>query len=208
LNGSVYTFQDGVYKTNDQNNKENTMNYGAAVGYSHPDDQLGYDVGVGYMYNMFGANNVASLVGDNFFYNGYQYRVGSVAAYADLNFEAFTLGARYTVATQHFSNVNIPQSLNHAGTGAKPWAAGVQAGYDFNAWTKNQNVYLGYQQSHDTVFLNLPHSRYLVGYSVDVLKNAQLSAEWDHDNAWNISKGGPYGGNSNLVSVRAAVKFG
>lgn len=208
LHGSVYTFQDSTYKVSDTNNRENTMNYGAAVGYAHPDDQFGYDFGVGYMYNILGANQVAALLADKTGFAGYSNRVSAVSAYADLNYEAFNLGARYVTTTSHFSTLDIPRDLNHLTTGAKPWAAGIQAGYDFNAWSKNQNVYLGYQASHDSVYINLPHSRYVVGYSVDVLKNTRLTAEWDHDNAWNAVNGGPASGNSNLISVRAAVKFG
>lgn len=208
LHGSAYTFQDGLYRNTDNNNRENTINYGAALGYAHPDDQFGYDIGASWMYNMFGVNDVAAIFADTATYAGYHSRVGAVAAYADVNYEAFNVGLRYTTAVQHFSSLDIPKSADHLTTGAKPWAVGVQAGYDFNAWTKNQNVYLGYQASHDSVYLNLPHSRYVVGYKVDVLKNTQLSAEWDHDNAWGVTEGGPNSGNTNLVSVRAAVKFG
>lgn len=208
LHGSVYTFQNGLYKNSDQNNRENTMNYGAALGFAHPDDQFGYDIGVGYMYNLFGVNDISALAADAATYAGYHNRVSGVAVYGDLNWEAFTLGARYVTSNSHFSPLDIPRSANHLTTGAKPWAAGVQVGYDFNAWNRNQNVYLGYQASHDTVFLNLPHSRYVVGYGIGVMKNTMLSAEWDHDNAWNVINGGPASGNTNLFSVRAAVKFG
>ena len=216
----VYTFQDSIYKASDTNNRENTMNYGAAVGFAHPDDQMGYDFGIGYMYNMYGVNQIAGLTSDviavpaagtypgNNAYAGYGNRVSGFSAYADINYEAFNIGARYVTTNSHFSASDLPRSLNHVTTGAKPWAAGIQAGFNFDSWNRNQNVYLGYQASHDTVFLNMPHSRYVVGYSVDVLKNTKLSAEWDHDNAWNASNGGPSGGNSNLISVRAAVKFG
>jgi hypothetical protein len=208
IHGSAYTFQDGVYRAVDTNTRENTLNYGAALGYAHPDDQFGYDIGVGWMYNLLGANNVAALLGNTTGYTGYGNRVGAVAAYADVNYLAFGLGARYTMATQHFSAADFPRSLDHITTGAKPWAGGIQATYDFNAWNKGQSIYLGWQASRDTVYLNLPHSRYVVGYNLDILKNTRLSAEWDHDNAWNVTEGGPNGGNSNLVSVRAAVKFG
>lgn len=216
INGSVYTFQDGVFRSTDINNQENTLNYGAALGYAHPDDQLGYDIGVGWMYNMMGVNNVSAYIADNALgvggnpvaYVGYHNRVGAYAAYADVNYEAFSLGLRYTAATQHFSSLDLPRAANHSTIGAKPWAFGIQAAYGFNAWSKNQNVYIGYQGSQDTVYLNLPRSRYLIGYKVDVLKNTELSAEWDHDNSWSVVSGGPSSGSSNLVSVRAAVKFG
>jgi|GEM_PF-911587 len=234
IHGSVTGFQNGLYKSSDGNNMENTMNYVAALGYAHPDDQLGYDFGAAWMYNALGANDLSAIVANlntnsaagteyNSGNGGYHNRVASVAAYADVNYDAFSLEARYVTVASHFGALDLPKSLQHSGlaaftpnaglstgtaTGAKPWAAGVQLGYAFNAWSRNQNVYLGYQASHDSVFLNLPHSRYVVGYGIDVLKNTKLSAEWDHNNAWNVINGGPAGGNSNLFSVRAAVKFG
>jgi len=47
----------------------------------------------------------------------------------------------------------------------------------------------------------------LVGYGVDMWKNTSLGAEWDFDNAYSTAKGGT-GNNTNLLTLRAAVKFG
>ena len=97
-------------------------------------------------------------------------------------------------------------NANTNSNGARPRAGSLSAGYDFNAWDKNQNVYVGYQTTRQAVSLNLPKHRWLAGYGVDVWKNTNLAVEWDHDKSYATNVGG-MGGNSNLVSLRASVKF-
>src|SRR3990167_9650068 len=97
--------------------------------------------------------------------------------------------------------------------GARPWAWGLQAGYGFDVWNKNQNIYVGYQSSTQAAGLNLPQNRWLAGYNIEMWKSENMGttsfgAEWDHDNAFSTANGGARGNVTNLVSLRAAVKFG
>jgi hypothetical protein len=227
FHGAIYAFDDPINKVG---KSTTATNYGASLGYDVINDQMGWDVGVGYLYNMIGANDVAYSVNQ---YNvnanngsGYNTRAGAVALYGDVNSGPFTLGARYTVAVQRFNPLDMPKNgvadttattlagvvtavnVNAGASGAKPWAAGVQAGYGFEGWGKNQNVYLGYQASREAAGLLIPKSRWLVGYGVEMFgKNTNIGVEWDHDMAYNASNGGT-GNNTNLVSVRTSVKFG
>ncbi|EKD71644.1 MAG: hypothetical protein ACD_46C00139G0012 [uncultured bacterium] len=227
FNGSVYAFDDPIAKIGGGSSRP--TNYGASLGYSAPNDQLGWDAGAGYLYNIIGANDVAYSVVNFTGTGGYNSRVGGAALFGDVNSGPFILSARYTAAIQRF-NVNdltkngfadltAASSLGSASTaastatpvagasGAKPWAAGIQGGYGFDAWGKNQNVYLGYQTSREAAGLNLPKNRWLVGYGIDMFKNTHVGVEWDHDMAYNASNGGS-GNNTNLVSLRSSVKFG
>lgn len=223
--GGVYAFNDPVNKIGG-NASNNPYNYGAALGYDHNDSSLGYDLGVAYMYNMIAANDVAYMVQNYTNGMGYNRRVGGLAVYGDVNSGPFTLSARWTQALENFSVNDLTAkgfadltagsavigggvaAVTPAGTakGAKPWALGVRAGYDFNYWHKDQNVYVGYQKSSDAAGLNLPSYRWLLGYNVDVMKDTALGVQWDHDGAYSRSEGGR-GSNSNLVSIRASVKF-
>jgi len=220
FSGSLYGFDDPIVKVG---NASKPTNYGASLGYDQPNDQLGYDVGVGYLYNMIGANDVAFNVVNNTGIPGgaYNSRVGAVALYGDVNSGPFSVSARWTTAVQRF-NVNDLNKNGVAGlvggnitgaalstaSGAKPWAAGITGAYGFDAWGRNQNVYLGYQASREAAGLNLPKSRWLVGYGIDVFgKNTNVGIEWDHDMAYSTGNGGT-NNNSNLVSVRSSVKFG
>lgn len=207
VSASLYGFQNAAYRYNDAN-AEGALNYGASLGYAGNIDQMSYKLGAGYMYDMMGVDSISKTVSNFEGYTGYHGRVGGMAAYASMNYDAFSLGANYTSAIKHFNAADLARSASHPTAGARPWAAGIKAGYDFSAWNKSNNIYLGYQASGDTVYLNLPHTRYLVGYTVDVMKNAQLSAELNHNNAWSSKVGGPASGDSNLVAVRAAVRFG
>ncbi len=224
FNGGVYVFNDPMGKIG---SNTTPTNYGVSVGYDMNNDQFGWDIGAAYLYNLIGANDVAYSVNNFTGGAGYNSRVGGAALYGDVNYGPFMLAARYTQATQQFNVLDLTKNgradltaasvvLGTAGTavtptaaatGAKPWAAGIQAGYGFDAFGKSQNVYLGYQTARQAAGLNLPESRWLVGYGVDILKDTLLAAEWDHDMAFSTGNGGS-GNNTNLVSLRAAVKFG
>ncbi len=191
--------------------------YGAAIGFDQPGDQFGYDVGIGYMSAMTGVNDVAAGLNSahnrNAFNNSVPtdvvHNVGAIAVYGDVNSGPFNFGLRYTTALQSFNAANLYNSTSILlpGSGAKPWAADLTAGYDFNAWSKNQNVYLGYQASNDTVRLALPRERILAGYEVDMWKNTSVGLEYTHDYAYGGANGGP-GGTTNTFGLRGAVKFG
>jgi hypothetical protein len=216
LHGSAFAFDNGLRKntatTPTAGDSHSRYAYGLSVGFDQPCDTLGYDLGIGYLTDMIGANDVQQAVvayrtntlasTTNTFVN----RVGSVALYADLNSGPFDVGARYTTALQRFNVVDLPTTAA-ATQGAKPWSADIKAGYNYNAWNYGQNLYVGYQQTGGAVFLNLPSNRWLIGFGVDVYKNTNIGIELDHDSAYSKSKGGT-GTNSNLVGVRAAVKFG
>lgn len=205
FNGSIYAFDDPLTKNN---GGSTTTNYGAALGFDQPNDQLGWDLGVAYLYNLIGANDVAysvvNFTGSNFYHN----RVGAVAAYGDVNSGPFNLMARYTTAVQRFNILDLPENgVAASTTGAKPWTATAQAGYGYQLWGYNQGLYIGYQASGEAAGLNIPKSRWLAGLGVDVWKNTNFGIEWDHDNDYSTAKGGGQG-TTNLVSLRAAVKFG
>lgn len=224
FHGGIFGFDDPINKVG---NSSKPTNGGAALGYDYINDQLGWDVGAAYLYNMIGANDVAYSV-VNFNKNGtgaqdgaYNSRVAAAAAYADLNSGPFTIGARYTTALERFNVADMPENgvADLAGdtiagapiagaSGAKPWSAGLQAGYGFDAWNKNQNVYLGYQTSREAAGMNLPKNRWLAGYGVEMFgKGTLIGIEWDHDSAYSDSDGGT-GNNTNLVSLRSSVEFG
>lgn len=212
FNGSIYAYDDPIPKFN---KSSNTTNYGIALGYARPCPTFGWDAGIGYVYNMIGAQNVADAV--NYFdsSNGYHNRTGAAAVYADINAGPFTIGGRYTTAVSRFNPLDLPKNgvanttlgvVNANASGAKPWAAGIQAGYGFDAWGKNQNVYLGYQASREAAGIALPKNRWLAGYGIAPIKSTNVGVEWDHDSNYSTANGGN-GNDYNVVSVRTTVAF-
>jgi len=201
LHGQIYAFDNPIRQTATNHSKSV---YGAAIGFDQPSDQLGYDVGIGYMSNMSGVNDVANIL------STYTHTVGAVAVYGDVNSGPFNLSARYTTAIQHFSPLDISTQQGLVGTsltGAKPWAADFTAGYGYNAMGKNQNVYIGYQTSNNAVSLALPKYRYLAGIGVDMWKNTSLGLEVAHDKNYGANNNAS-GKSSNTIGARASVKFG
>lgn len=224
FNGQIYGFDDPIAKVT---KTAKTTNYGVSLGYSQPSDCLGWDIGAGYLYNMIGVNDVAYSVNQNNQLSGagggYNTRIGAAAVYADVNSGPFMIGARYTAALSRFNAFDLQKngiadltlsgagnslSSTGSGQGAKPWAAGIKAGYGFDAFGKNSNVYVGYEASREAAGLFIPKSRWLLGVGADVFgKNTNVGVEWDHDNAYSVGNGGT-GNNTNLVSIRSSVKFG
>lgn len=200
--------------------------YGGRLGIGQSNDSLSWDLSADYIYNMIGVEGVAYGVG---VFNGsnvngfvgndgtstggiFQNRVGGFALNGDLKTGPFDLEIRYVTALQTFSPYDLSKNVYTTAClstrqGAKPWAAGINAGYGFNAWDKNQNVYLGYQGSQNSVNLFLPQSRWVAGYGMDVMKNTNVGLELDHDIDYSTSNGGT-GNSNNQIGLRVAVKFG
>src|SRR5579885_2168712 len=213
FHGSLYIFDDPIKKIG---KTSRTTDYGATLGYDQPGDQFGWDLGVGYVYNMMAAEDVAHGV-SNFTGGGYNSRKAAAALYADINSGPFSVNARWTGAVQRFNPSDLPKHgfadegtddvINADASGAKPWAVGIQAGYGFEMFGgRSNNVFLGYQQSGEAVGIGLPKNRWLVGYGIELWKKTNLGLEWDHDTDYSTGNGGS-GNTDNLVTLRAGVQF-
>lgn len=217
--GDIYAFDNPKSEIGES---KKATNYGVTLGYKHDLDRVNLNLGIGYLNNIIAVNDISEIVSD--FNNtagrgaGYTSRVGGGALYADLSTGPFTLGAQYVAALQRFNANDLPKDMGLQNlivtkaitpdtTGAKPWAAGLQAGYKFNAMDRDQNVYVGYQASNEAADLFLPKSRVQLGYGLDLVKNTSLGLEFNHDNGYSVARGGN-GKSYNLVSLRTAVRFG
>lgn len=222
FNGSVYVFDTPLTRVGHGSQK---TNYGASLGVDMPNEQLGWSFGVAYLHNLIGANDVAYNVNQFTLANsalnntgGYSRRVPAAALYADVNSGPFYVGARYTTSLRRFNVNDLPRDgiadidpISGApipgAEGARPWAFGLTAGYGFTYWCdKSQNIYAGFQSSGQAAGLNIPRKRLLAAYDIEIWKNTDLMAELDHDIGYNSRHGGT-GRVTNLISLRAAVKF-
>ncbi len=234
LHGSIFTFQNQIPEMDIGDvtpfflpivsNHGNT-NFGAQLGMGQVSTQLGWDIGVGYINDMMGINDIAyatafiknTLAGDadgqvmNTNQSFYHERVSGLTAYGMVNSGPFSLSAHYVTALQSFNDLDVSASLNEMTDdfleGAQPWAADLQVAYGFNYFHRAQNLYLGYQQSGDAVALFIPERRWIAGYGIDVLKNTNIGVEYSNDRAYSIAEGGN-DENSNRVALRIGVMFG
>jgi len=214
LNGSIYAFDNHMSQFESSENV-GSMNYGIGIGYSHPNELFGWNVGGGYLYNMIGANDVGHAV-KMFNDDGFHNRVSAVALYGDVNSGPFTLNARWTGATQRFNVMDLPKNgwaaftpswtIMPDASGAEPWAYTLQGGYGYALWNRNQDIVIGWQGSGEAAGIGLPQNRFLLGWNMELAKYAYLGLEWDHDKAYSTSHGGT-GGSDNLITIRTSVKF-
>lgn len=227
FHGSVFVFENpSVKATTDVNGFVTSIDtrqeaiWGASVGFDQISDCLGFDVGVAYLSNMLGVNDVQRGVNEYEFATSsltppfvpvsgvFENRVGSVAAYADVNSGPFTFGVRYATALTSFNAYDLSTNFWDAtANGAKPRALDLTAGYGWNCWDRAQSVFVSYQTTRDSVNLFLPRDRWALGYGIELWRNASVGFEWDHDKDYDNGVGGT-GNTSNLYGVRAAVRFG
>lgn len=225
VHGSIFAFNNPIAKEH-HNHSNEKINYGASLGVDVPNDCFGWAVGASYLYNMIGVNDVAYNVGqyhagvldadefvDVFHGQGYHRHVGGMAVYGDVNSGPFYLHARYVTAVKRFSVHDLPKFGSSSSLhGAKPWAIDAQIGLNFtnvilSDCHRNQNLYVGYQTSHQASALNLPKTRWQVGYEIEALKNTNVGFEWDRDHAYAKSHGGKSRHHNNLATIRLAVQY-
>lgn len=218
FNGSIYVFDNPATK---YLNAKRRTNYGAALNFIQPNEQFGWGVGLAWLYDMAGVNDVAYNI-QHFTNNlGVHSRTDALAFYGDINAGAFSLAIRYTTALDEFNALDLPRNgfadvitppgfftvVGAGATGAKPWAVGVEAGFGFDFWGCRQNkIFVGYQASREAAGINLPRSRWELGWNIDFWQNTTFGLLWDHDQAYSVANGGT-GDNSDLVSLRFGVKF-
>lgn len=220
FNGSIFAFDDPIHKAGQSHYP---VDYGVALGFQQTVCDWGWDLGVAYLYDLMGVNDIAYNVAQFNFFAGngiaYQARKAGIAAYGDVNYGPFTVGIRWTGAINRFNPFDLPRhgvvdtnqltgEILPGTIGAKPWTAGIQAGYAFDGlWNLPQHVYVSYQTSRQAAALQLPHHRWLVGLGISPWVNTDFIAEWDHDISYNYVNGGS-GNITNLATIRADVKFG
>lgn len=234
FHGSLFTFQNQTSEVDFGNlgpflpyipSNQGNMNFGAQLGMGQVSTQLGWDIGVGYINDMMGVNDIAYA---NAFIKNTKYgladgqsininqsyyidKVNGLTVYGMVNSGPFSLSGHYVTALQSFHPLDLSASLNEFSDdfleGAKPWAADLQVAYGFNYGNRSQNLYVGYQQSGDAVALFIPEHRWVAGYGIDALKNTNIGLEYSNDQAYSITDGGN-NENSNRLALRVGVMFG
>jgi hypothetical protein len=214
FNASIYAFSDTLRR--DHAGGKTPYNYGFSAGYDQTGETLGWNVGGGYLHNIIAANDITRAVEMYSLHDYYHRRVGGIALYGDVNTGAFNLSARWVSTIQRFSEHDLPQdgiadlsftsAVLPGATGAKPWAASINGGYNFTVYNRDNNIYVGYQTSREAAGIGLPKYRYLAGWDVEVWRSSHFGIEWDHDRQYQRSQGG-LNKTTNLFSLRAGVQF-
>jgi len=205
FNGSIFALQ-GIQNVNTQRN--NIQNYGASLALNNTYSNVSYNAGVSYLANMADITTEAvNLTNDETYpgNQGYTSSTPALAANVSLKYNNFDASGKWVGATKKF-NVN---DFQYDGTGAKPSAWSADWGYSFPVLAHDSRFGLGYQaskQANDNGLVNMPKTRYLIDYKVNVSKYTDLGFELRHDVDYSVANGGT-GNNTNTGVARLSVKF-
>lgn len=206
FNGALYGFRGAQH--NDINRRR-LNDFGAQLGYGNTFNDVNLNANVGYLYNMADVNYIAAGFGGGA--NGvYATRVGGVAAHVGASVGPFDASVDGVTALQRFSPADLPTSFT-SGTGARPWAVGVDVGYSFPVMNRNSRVNFSYQHSGDAALVGtsgMPRDRYLVGYNVNILKNTTLGAQVYHDQNYSSTEGTFGGTTFKSNSTTGVIRLG
>lgn len=188
-------------------------NGGADLGVVKKDQQFGYGLGVSYLQNMADVNTVSNVItgygmGTGNAIGGYSHQVPAVSAYGTFNVGPFAVDLNGVTATRHFASNDLAWT-NDGGmtnTGAMPWAASAQAGYNFSTAGHDSQVYFNYGHTDEAVALALPENRYLVGYNVGLAKNTTMEFQVMYNDNYS-SNHLPTGANLNTGDWEGAARL-
>jgi hypothetical protein len=109
----------------------------------------------------------------------------------------FDFLARYVTALSRFSQTDLAYQSGSGIRGAKPSAASLEAGYQFNVMDRGSRAMLSYQRSNEARNANgavhalvMPRNRVSMGYGVEVFKNTMLAFEVRRDHDYSNTEGG------------------
>ena len=175
--------------------------YGLALNYSIPagGGQAGIDAGVSWISNIADSDTLQDSVSAP---DRLVHQVPGLALHATATLGDLTLIGEYLTATRTFA----PADLAFAGSGARPAAANLEAGYQFEAAGREAGVALAWQHTWEAAALILPQTRWLAALSLGVAHHTVVSLEYAHDQDYKRPRGGS-GDDSNTLTAQLAVTF-
>jgi len=214
LSGGVYGFESRSFHSSNGASASpatNPMAYGAYLNFANQWNNIGYDVGLGYLDNMLNTQIMTAKLAYDDHSDYYASRVSGLALHANASVGSFDFRANYVGALSRYSESDLSFKTGEA---ARPWAYGLQAGYGFDmpVVEKHARGYLGFQHSGEASALNLPENRWEAGVSVDVLKNTMVDLNWTNNRSYgsdklNFSNDTAMHRVSNTIGLRVGVNF-
>ena len=208
--GSVYTFNGDVGETNDNNKVDN---YGANIGFAFEQDQLNFDIGVGYINDITDSDGLTDALDDVSGSDEIDDYVSGLAAHLIMNMGPFQFIGEYVGAIDDY---NAGEMNNTKKVNPESW--NFEAAFTQEILGKETTFALAYQGTNDCVFVDylsagsfddylaLPEDRYMGSIGIIILKNTSLTLEYMHDEDYSKSDGGTNTQND-TVSAQLAIVF-
>ncbi len=174
---------------------------GLKLGYHRAggDRAPGYDLGISWIGNLADTDSLREAVTD-------PDRLGDGVAgwstHATLHWRHFTLVGEYLGAVASFDAADL--GFNGAGARPAAWNLEVERAFEYPG---GEAIFaIAWQRTREALSLELPETRWLVGFSLSLREHATLAFEYLHDEDYAPGDGGS-GGNSEVFSARLALSF-
>ncbi|MBK5940234.1 LbtU family siderophore porin [Halochromatium roseum] len=215
FSGSAYAF-NGDNKVKGDNHIDS---WGANLAFAQEREDLTWTIGAGYINDLGDSDSLQDSVADNRaalqleiaelrpeeaeqFSLDPTERTGGWTANLGLVYRNVNLIGEYLSASGRFD----PDSLSFKGKGAEPAAWNIELGYSFEVFGKESVAAVAYQGTSEAVNLELPETRWAVGWSIGLFDGTALSFEYAHDKDYSTRDGGT-GNNANAFVAQLAVEF-
>jgi hypothetical protein len=189
--GVAYVF-NGDLNDDDDNSIDD---WGGFLGYNREFESGALSLGLGYISSLGESDSLQEGINVSDDASG-------TAFNARLDIGDFNIIGEYVGANDSFDAADIA----YRGSGAKPRAFNIEAGYSFSTFGKDSVIAAGYQRSKESVALELPEKRFLATYSVELLRNTSLLLEYAYDSDYDTADGGT-GKHAHGLLAQLAVVF-
>ena len=193
---SVYAFNGDVNEIEDGSD-DKIASYGGNVGYGFENDTMDGDIGAGYISNIADSDLMQDVVPEEI-----EDQVPGYAVHAVLNIGPLGIIGEYVGAAEGFEADELPFGTG----GAQPTAWQLEAGYTFELGGKEAVLAVGYQETGEALALELPETRLMGAFGIEIYDNTTLSFEYAHDEDYDESDGGT-GNDADVGTAQLAVEF-
>jgi len=186
ISGSVYTFNGDINRNGDSD----IENWGANLAYS----ANGLDIGLGYINNLGDSDTIQDTITNpeqSNFSDGF-------TANITYSFGAFTLIGEYLGALDGFSDATF--------NGAEPSATNIEVDYSINILGKPATLIAAYQTTDDSLALELPETKLLLGLGIEFNDNFGVVLEYSNAEDYDLNEGGT-GEDTDTFVAQLALNF-
>ena len=197
-------FSAGGYIYNGDSQRSGNGNHidqgGLFAGFSGESENVSYNIGGGLISNIADSDGVTSGAGaaatalDEYIYGA--------AVHGIFGFGPVTLRGEYVTALDKFTNAELPFGAD----GAQPAAWHLEGAYAVYLMGKETVFAVTVQGTEEALALGLPEYRYGGAVTVGVIDHVAVTAEYLHDEDYEVSNGGT-GNSGHTATLKLAVDF-
>lgn len=193
----AYVYNGDTQQTGDNDEVDQ---FGLSASYAGEVNGVGFEGGVGYLYNMADSDGLTTALGNNA--TSMTNHIAGVEAHGAVNFGALTLRAGYMTALDSFQSGEV--AFN--GQGAKPKAWTTEASYVTSLMGKETTLALTVQGTDEALALSLPETRIGGAVTVGIFDKVSVTGEYLHDEDYGTGEGGT-GTDGHTATVKLAAEF-